>query len=264
MAEYTTVKETTEKLNISRATLYRLIDEGLPYYSTGTRKKLFNVGEVKEFIEKRRTDTIKKPEAGEEYSNDDIVNMFRCSKTGRMRHSNTMNVLVLISYNDSEDGYWRDDILYYKGQGDDEGQNFESAKNKLLYESEKNGVIVYLFEMLTNNKYLYRGIAKLAKEPFKDDETDINGHKHKICRFPLKLVNEKDYLSEEFVKNEEIARLKTATDYIKDENIKPMISQPISEITVLSKITVNNVAVGAYVKLRANGKCELCGCEAPF
>lgn len=270
MAEYVTQKEALELTGISRATLYRYIDEGLPFQTVGARSKLFDIGELKSFIERRRSDVAKDLVVGKEYSNAEIAQIFNCSNMGGMRRSHSKNALVLISFNDGEEhlysDYWRDDILYYSGMGQSGDQSFEYAQNKTLLESEKNGITVYLFEMFTNKKYQYRGIVKLAGEPFMSDETDINGVTRKVCKYPLKLVNGKDYLDEEFVKEEEKTKQKLAEDYIKAgrEFVEQHFSQPISELTVVAKHTAYNAVVGAYVKLRADGKCELCGNDAPF
>ena len=50
MKNLLTVAEILDVTGIARATLYRMIDEGLPYKQVGNRKKLFDPEEVKEFI----------------------------------------------------------------------------------------------------------------------------------------------------------------------------------------------------------------------
>ena len=45
-----TIKEVMKEMGISRSTLYRLVDEGLPYTIVGTRKKMFDKETVSEFM----------------------------------------------------------------------------------------------------------------------------------------------------------------------------------------------------------------------
>ena len=47
------INEILKECNISRATLYRLLNEGLPYTQVGVRGKLFNPDIVKQFIANR-------------------------------------------------------------------------------------------------------------------------------------------------------------------------------------------------------------------
>ena len=267
---YITANEMMKELNISSATFYRLLAEGMPYKSVGLRKKLYNKGEVEEFINRRSSDLTCKLTVGQEYSNNEIVEIFKCGLIGSMRRSHTKNALILISYNDGEEypcwDYWKDNILYYTGQGTDGDQSFDYAYNKTLYESEKNGIAIYLFEAFTSKKYTYRGIAKLIDKPFMSKITDITGNIRQVCKFPLKLINDNYYLSEEFVIKEEVQKHSLANAYIQsgNDNTELKLSQPISEITVLAKHTSCNPIIEAYVKHRANGVCELCGNKAPF
>ena len=144
-----TTKEILKTTGISRATLYRLIDEGLPHTSVGTRKKMFDPDQVREFIQNRRNDIEKELTVGQEYSNDEIVKIFKCGNMGGMRKSNTKNALVLISFHDKTDrlyeDYWRDGVLYYTGTGQIGDQDLETPPNKTLAESQRNGITVYLF-----------------------------------------------------------------------------------------------------------------------
>lgn len=269
--EYVTLKVVLEELNISRATLYRLIAEGLPYKTVGARTKLFDVDEVKEFLAHRREDTVQELEVGREYTNGEIVEILKVGNMGGMRRSHTKNALVLISFQDGNDhlyeDYWKGDILYYTGQGKNGDQDFQSFQNKTLYESDTNGVTVYLFEMFSSGKYQYRGIVKLAGEPFMAEEVDDAGKMRKVCKFPLKLVNSKNYLSEEFIERE----AEQQVDIVK--NLVPALElfqsalkfvAPTSERTVVSQKRTTPAMLSVYAKLRANGRCEMCGKEAPF
>ena len=269
MSDLMTVNEIIKELNISRATLYRMIDEGLPFRIVGTKKKVFYADEVREFIEKRRSDVTQDLKVGEYYTNDEIVNLFKCSNAGNIRLSHSKNVLVLVS-SDEETGesgnYWCDDILYFTGQGTEGDQDFEYGLNKTLSQSERNGFSLYLFELFSNQKYMYRGIVKPAGEPFMLPVTDLGGNQRKVCKFPLKPVNNINYLTEEFVEKEEEARQESAKEYknSRNESLMERINRPISEISVVTKRTMIDPRLGFYVRERAAGKCEFCGEKAPF
>lgn len=263
-------KEILKTMGISRATLYRLIDEGLPYTSVGTRKKMFDPDQVHEFIQNRRNDIEKELTVGQEYSNDEIVKIFKCGNMGGMRKSNTKNVLVLISFHDKADrlyeDYWKDDILYYTGMGQIGDQDLNFSQNKTLNESRETGILVYLFEMFNEQKYRYRGIVELVAKPFQENEKDANGDVRKVWKFPLKLVASRDYLEEDFLEKKAesdaraVARMPKSVIASKAKEI----DRVVSEVTTTSKTYVRNPIISQYAKDRAQGYCELCGNPAPF
>lgn len=265
-----TITELLETINISRATLYRLIEEGLPYHTAGTKKKLFDQQEVTEFIAKRKDDVGRALVVGEEYTNNEIVEMFKVGIMGAMRRSNSKNALVLISFHAGTErlyeDYWKDNILYYTGAGQVGDQDINTGQNRTLAESDKNGVTVYLFEVFSSQKYQYRGIVRLADKPFQEMEPDANGCIRKVWKFPLKLVNEKDYLQDDFMEQEEENQMKEIDIMPRPELIATaaMINQPVNERIVTTRRIQRNPIVRKYVKMRANGYCELCGKRAPF
>lgn len=265
-----TITELIDAIDISRATLYRLIEEGLPYHTAGTKKKLFDQQEVTEFIAKRKDDVGRALVVGEEYTNNEIVEMFKVSIMGGMRKSNSKNALVLISYHAGTerlfDDYWKDNVLYYTGMGQFEDQDINYGQNRTLAESDKNGVTVYLFEMFSSQKYQYRGIVRLADKPFQEEGIDAHGRSVKRWKFPLKLVNEKDYLQDDFLEQEEERQMREVDIMPRPELIATatMINQPVNERIVTAKRIQRNPIVLHYVKMRAKGYCELCGERAPF
>ncbi|MCH5314584.1 MAG: HNH endonuclease [Eubacterium sp.] len=269
MKRLLTVNETLIETGIARATLYRLIDEGLPYEQVGTRKKLFNPDEVKEFIEKRKNALITKLKIGSEYSNDEISLMFKCSTQGGMRRSHSTGALVLTSHHDDPNNayldYWQGDTFFYTGMGMEGDQDIEYAQNKTLNQSNHNGVIVHLFEVFSNKKYMYRGIVKLVEEPFQKEEKDFSGKKRKVWKFPLKLITN-NLLDESFVDSEQ-KYISNATQKISDKELRKKIKQfdgiPRSRMT-RAKTYEYNPYVREYAKRRAKGHCQLCGSDAPF
>ncbi len=47
------VKKLAEELGISRETLYRYMKKGLPYHNISEKKRMFEVEEVKNWLERR-------------------------------------------------------------------------------------------------------------------------------------------------------------------------------------------------------------------
>ena len=201
-----TVQEVLKETGIARATLYRMIDEGLPFEVVGTNRKMFDPDSVNSFIAMRKNAVTSELMVGEEYSNDEISKIFKCSTQGGMRRSHSTLALVLASHHDDPKNayidYWKDDIFYYTGMGMEGDQELTYAQNKTLNDSNSNGVTIYLFEVFNNQKYTYRGIAELAERPFQIEELDFGGNKRKVWKFPLKLTNH-ELLDDGFIKKEQ-------------------------------------------------------------
>ena len=267
-----TVRETLDELGISRATLYRLVDEGLPYTTVGTRTKMFNPDEVRDFIKNRSNEIQESLEIGREYTNDEIVKIFSISTQGGMRRSNSKNALVLFSVHTGKDrlyeDYWRDGTLYYTGTGQTGDQDINFAQNKTLKESNNTSIVVYLFEMYRDQYYRYRGIVKLSGEPKQEKETDINGVSRMVWKFPLTIISPQDYLPESYLEDAEKVQEKTLAkmdDRTLMEKAKAASKEPVkSNMTVRHIVYVRDQAIAKYVKRRARGICQLCGQPAPF
>lgn len=126
-------------------------------------------------------------EIGRSYSNEELMEIFKCGNTGGMRKSNKTNTLVLI-YNHHEmyDDAWRDDILHYTGMGKNGDQKLSGNQNKTLYESNTNGVGLHLFEVFHKGRYQYQGPVKLADKPYQETQPDERGFDRKVWMFPLR------------------------------------------------------------------------------
>lgn len=266
-----TQKEVTEVIGISRTTLFRLVKEGLSYIETPTGKKLFREEDVRSYVQTRRQNLNEELVIGKQYSNTDIVEIFKVGNMGAMRRSHSRNLLVLISCHDDGDriynDYWKDDVLYFTGSGRLGNQEL-TGMNKVLAESNKNGVTVYLFEVFCRSKYQYRGIVKLISEPFTERACDANGAERKIWKFPLKLINDKDVLDmilideqENHLHNQIIENIGSTLELFASASQMALSG---SERMVKIKRTQFNQVIAEYVYMRAEGKCELCGCNAPF
>lgn len=186
-----------------------------------------------------------------------------------MRRSHSTLALVLTSHHDDPNNayvdYWQDNIFYYTGMGMEGEQDISYAQNRTLAESNSNGIIVYLFEVFCNQKYTYRGIVKLADDPFQKVEIDFAGNPRKVWKFPLKLINY-ELLDDGFIKEEQQTLARSITS-ISDMELSKKVHSfdgiARSRRTV-TKTYEYNLFVREYVNRRANGYCELCGNPAPF
>lgn len=61
-------------------------------------------------------------------------------------------------------------------------------QNKTLYESNANGVLIYLFEVFCPHEYTYYGQVKLSAVPYTEIQYDSENRKRQVCMFPLKKV----------------------------------------------------------------------------
>jgi 5-methylcytosine-specific restriction protein A len=86
---------------------------------------------------------------------------------------------------------WVGSILHYTGMGANGDQSLDYRQNKILSESDKNGVRVLLFEQEEPKKYTFWGRVELAGKPYSKKQKGQNGKDRKVWKFPLKIVEEK-------------------------------------------------------------------------
>lgn len=207
------------------------------------------------------------------YTNDVIAKVFKCSKQGGMRKSNTTNTLVLISKQTGKSIYhdtWVDNMLHYTGMGQVGDQKLDFAQNKTLKDSAKNGVIVHLFEVFKDTEYTYAGIVKLAKPPYKVTEPDKNNNKRIVYKFPLKLkTSEYCPNNDTLIQNEE--KLEKSISRKTIQEIKELAiekSKLNKNKHLVRKVSTNTYdrspAIRELVKELAKGICQLCENKAPF
>lgn len=127
---------------------------------------------------------------GEKIDNEDLHDIFKCSTQGGMRRSHTTNTLVIISDHTSDfyHDIWKGDVLHYTGMGKTGDQVLTGNQNGTLYNSDRNGVSVFLFEKYRNNEYTFKGKVKLAEKPYMADQKDYLGHSRKVWVFPVKPI----------------------------------------------------------------------------
>jgi 5-methylcytosine-specific restriction protein A len=127
---------------------------------------------------------------GDVLDNGQLKSIFKCSTQGGMRRSLRTNTLIIISnhvksvYNDR----WLGDVFHYTGMGLNGEQSLEYAQNKTLAQSNKNGVEVYLFEVLNPRRYTFKGQVYLATSPYQENQPDVDDTIRKVWVFPLMLA----------------------------------------------------------------------------
>ena len=264
-----TQKEIMALTGISRTTLFRLVQEGMPHSEAPNGKKYFDEDVVRTFMKDRRAKIPQEIEVGTNYLNEEIVKIFNVIPSGPVRKSHTRNALVLF-VDEGSDGltndYWRNDILYFSNHCKRRGSNF-ICEDKIIAESNTNGITMYLFERVQRRGFQYRGIVKLVDEPFQSKEYCLDGHVMNVWRFPLKLINEKDYLDISQIDEQKDIYESNIRTYLKDKRFTEnaeKIELPSNERTVKTKVVQINALIAEYVRMRANGNCELCKQKAPF
>ncbi len=197
---------------------------------------------------------------GDEVSNTQLQKIFRCGNMGGMRKSQKTSTLVIISdktkpfYHDN----WKDGVLLYTGMGKHGDQKLAGNQNSTLYESDTNGIAVFLFEVMKKTVYTYRGQVKLVGKPYQTDQPDDEGRVRKVWIFPVAPINGISDL--ENPDPAELTKLSMSELVARSQMISGPHEPKLSQTTVYFR--------DAYLKERvkkiADGKCQLCGNNAPF
>lgn len=243
-----TIKEVIKETGISRSTLYRLVDEGLPYTIVGTRKKMFDKETVKEFINSRNRNH-KTPEIGHEYTDNELTEMFRCRLSGKVRKSNTRFAVIVIpdyigtpGYNGD---YWQGDELFFSSSIRDINVVIEPQKQLYVFEPSING-------------YTFLGIAESAKGPYSQSHEKYKTVSLRL--FKRRMLTEGTYKDRVAIASHE------AMDISSSELLQyaDKINRPANDIWVTGKKQLPHPYVARCVHIRAGGICECCGKQAPF
>lgn len=98
------------------------------------------------------------------------------------------------------------------------------------------------------------------------EREDLNGNIREVYLFPLQLINKNDFITKEMLDQENTETEKEVESFTEKEVAKFAEEQisPISARKVVTSVVQRNHYVAKYAKLRADGRCELCGQEAPF
>lgn len=212
---------------------------------------------------------IEELQSGRILDNKTLCEIFSCSTQGGMRRSLKTNTLVIVSNHVKSiyDDRWDDDVLYYTGMGTKGDQSIDSAQNKTLAESDKNGVSVHLFEVFDDKEYFYRGIVELSDSPYFESQPDGIGILRDVCVFPLRLKNnnapivDSKYASKAFAKQSRKA--KRLTDKEVCDRARNASTRTGSRNTVTKQYN-RNPWVAEHAKRVAQGVCQLCQNPAPF
>lgn len=210
-----------------------------------------------------------KLQSGQVLSNQELAATFKCGTQGGMRRSRATKTLVLISNHVTSiyDDRWIDGVLHYTGMGMKGDQSLQFMQNKTLAGSATNGVDVFLFEVFREQQYVFIGQVALCAEPYSEHQTDEDGKERLVWIFPLALISANSVLvpleNVEAVVEKKQRKAKRLSD---EELLKRAITaqrQP-GRRAVTSTQQDRNPWISEYVKRRANGKCDLCGGDAPF
>lgn len=202
-------------------------------------------------------------EIGDELSNSEISTIFKCGNMGGMRRSKKTNTLVIIT--DSTKGFyhdkWKNGILYYTGMGKHGDQVLRGSNNQniTLYESDTNGVSVHLFEVLKKTVYTYRGIVKLVDKPYQTTQPDEDGRIRKVWIFPIAPIDEIKKTLEN-PSDDLLAKLSPNELNYRSSMMSGPKEPKLAETTVYYR----DPYLKEIVKRIAEGKCQLCGNDAPF
>ena len=199
---------------------------------------------------------------GDHLTNNELCQLFKCGNMGGMRRSKKTDTLVIISdhtknfYHDE----WKDGVLHYTGMGKNGDQVLEGNQNGTLYHSDTNGVNVHLFEVVEKSVYTYKGIVKLAAQPYQATQETFDGEMRSVWIFPVKPVLDIEEWAIEVMEKEAVTLSNTElykrVKAVKCESRKPR--------TVETKVYDRDPYLKELVKRIAEGKCQYCGETAPF
>ena len=207
---------------------------------------------------------------GQRVTNAEIAAAFLCSTQGGMKRSKKTGTLVLIS--DPTKLYldrWEGSMLHYTGMGQVGDQSLDYMQNRTLAQSTSNGVEVFLFDLLKKNEYLFQGRVELAGEPYTEIQADKTGQNRTVWMFPLRLAEgaAPEPIPADISREAYDAREREARKLSKEELQQRLKNRKKGRKPFRSTVRTEygrDAHVGALVKLRAEGLCELCEQQAPF
>ncbi len=217
---------------------------------------------------------------GQVVTEKEINKIFECQTTVGIRMSSKNNLIVLMSGSAKKKSYddkWDGDILYYIGtdiNADSEGNqtlitghgNNNRQLKDVWTEPEKTRKSLFLFVKKESNKCIYKGPVKLIKEPYQEWRDD--SRRNKVWVYPVQLMNIDRHDNKEDFQSAEQEALSMPIEILynrikgKEEDRLPgtVAKQHKSSALVYDR----DPGISAYAKLRAGGKCDLCGHDAPF
>lgn len=230
------------------------------------------------------TPEISTLKVGKNYTNNEIMSVFKVANSGGIRYSKTTKSIVIFSFNQIRNikdvpyqDTWQGNTIQYTGQGKSGDQTL-SRNNKLLADSIKNNVSVYLFEAFTRSENRYLGRVYLVHKPYQIKEVDSDNQERQVYKFPLRLLNTGTHVSNnelmEHEKKQSTALNGASTETLKkiaieasrlnSELAKEGHMKTASSRKAETEVFIRNPAIASYVKQLANGVCALCNKPAPF
>ncbi|HDR7517005.1 HNH endonuclease [Bacillus mobilis] len=264
MKKFVNAQELMEYFNISRETLRAMEKNGLPLVSKGN----YELEKVINFFNNIEEKINLNFKIGKFYTNQQIMDTFKCDNNQGMRRSHATNSLVLFTKieKDLYHDRWNGETLHYTGMGKKGDQTLQSNQNKTLHESNKTDIKVYLFETFGSHKHFFRGRVKLQGIPYQEIQEDQEKQKRKVWIFPLELIYGDVTVPEDVIKSQQVSNQKKAEklkgDALKERAQKANVKCSIRNTT--TKTYVRDEYVAQYAKERAKGVCELCNQPAPF
>ncbi|TKI09294.1 HNH endonuclease, partial [Bacillus cereus] len=257
-----TQKQIMEHFNLDKKTLSVMEKEGLPFYKISTREKEYDIEQVAEWLKSIRKD-IHSMVLGDIYNNSEIAKNFKCGNMGGMRRSKKTNTLVLFSDHTKGiyDDRWDKGTLLYTGMGQEGHQILDGNQNKTLYESNGNGVDVYLFEAFQPGEHIFRGPVTLVRKPYQEIQEDTKGQKRRVWIFPIGLLTDEEVFLRKQEKEQKEAR---KLDYQDLKERAKKATSGSNKRYIKTETYQRNEFVAEFSKKRANGVCELCEQKAPF
>ena len=128
------------------------------------------------------------PVIGATYTANDYCKEFKCGSRSGMNYSKITNTMVIITktHTTEHGDYWKDNVLYYTGQGAVGDQKL-TRSNKRLANSNKEGTRLHVYSLEGPKEYIYKGEAELVRY-YTQQDVDINGNLRTVYKFELKLL----------------------------------------------------------------------------
>lgn len=212
---------------------------------------------------------------GDVLSESEIHRVFECQTQLGIRLSTKNHAIVIVSNAMPDNIYadvWQDGVLYYTGTNASSfngnqtlsGPGNNNGALKAVWD-EPQATTIFLFVKYAQNQCTYKGVVKLAKEPYQEPRK--SNPSQTVWKFPLQLVNvDAETLQKGFTEQEKKSSQKseeTLRRIAEKKSQNPNKKKPTKR-TASSAVYDRDQDISAYVKIRAHGYCDLCGNKAPF
>jgi 5-methylcytosine-specific restriction protein A len=209
-------------------------------------------------------------QSGEVTDNETIAAIFRCSRQGAIRRSLSTNSLVLIS-DHAKSAYedkWIGKIFHYTGMGLVGEQSLALQQNRILAESRKSGVRLWLFEVFHEGQYVFIGEVELTDSPYRSRQPDGSGNLCDVWIFALQRKGGKHPPVQKKNPTEPGAKTILAKPRkLPMDELEFQAKYALKEggrRNVVTEVYESDRLVAEYARRRADGICQLCNRPAPF